>query len=139
MGSTKTLKAGIATAGLLVAGALALSTLSAAAHAGQADPTADASARNCPLSAEESQKLGPAYVTSLKVSGVSCGDAKGVVRAFHDCRHDNGGKDGKCRKKVQGYQCNEGKRNTVPGVQFQARVRCNNDGKRIIHQYSEFL
>ena len=45
-----------------------------------------------------------------------------MIAAYHACRRDNGGADGRCKKKVKGYKCEEGKREGVPGVQYSAKV-----------------
>ena len=45
-----------------------------------------------------------------------------MIAAYHKCRRDNGGADGRCKKKVKGYKCKEGEREGVPGVQYSAKV-----------------
>lgn len=125
----------LATIGVAVAALLGSSALATGASPA-GEPVANASARSCNIDGKQTE-LGASYVTSLKVNGTSCRKAKSVVRGYHACRKDNGGADGKCNKEVQGYSCNEGKRDGVPGVQYSARVRCNRNGARVIHTYTQ--
>ena len=69
---------------------------------------------------------------------MSCGKAKDVIRAFHACRRDNGGADGRCSKKVSGgFKCNEGTRNEG-ATQYFASVSCRKGGKRVKFNYTQF-
>lgn len=95
-----------------------------------------ASAASCDLAGKE-RKLGPTYVTSLSVSGVSCGTGERVVKAYHRCRFSSGGKKGRCSKKVSGYSCSEKRGKAIP-TQFDARVTCKRGSKRVTHTYTQF-
>lgn len=116
--------------GLLLCGlmALALTSLSSAADASRS--------RGCDISGQEDE-LGASYVTSLKVKNTGCGEGKKVVKAFNECRRKNGGANGKCKSRVKGYKCNEGKRSGVPGVQYNATVKCKDGGKKVIFSYTQ--
>ena len=65
---------------------------------------------------------------------MSCRRAKKVVRAYYNCRLDNGGKRGKC-KGVSGYSCSESRSGIR--TQFDARVTCRKGGKRVKHTYTQ--
>ena len=67
----------------------------------------------------------------------SCGTGKGVVKGFNKCRHQNGGRDGKCNSKVKGFKCSEGKRDGVPHVQYSSHVSCKKGGKKVAFSYTQ--
>ncbi len=116
--------------GILLCGlmALTLTSLSSVADGKRS--------RGCDISGQEDE-LGASYVTSLKVKNTGCGEGKKVVKAFNKCRHKNGGANGKCKSRVKGYKCNEGKRSGVPGVQYNATVKCKNGGRKVIFSYTQ--
>ena len=122
---------------IVLTAALAALALSALAGAGaQASAVATAS-KTCSLSTQEQRHLGASYVTSLKVVGTSCSKGKTVVKDFHACRKDNGGKNGKCTSKVDGYSCEEHRYDAVPGVQYNSRVKCEHGDKVVRHTYTQ--
>jgi hypothetical protein len=93
----------------------------------------------CNISGEQ-QDLGASYVTSLKVQGVSCTKGEKVIRAYHQCRHQNGGAAGTCGATVVGFKCKEGKRTGVPNVQYNATAKCHkvsNPSKRVKSRYTQ--
>jgi hypothetical protein len=61
------------------------------------------------------------------------------VRAFHDCRKANGGRDGRCKSRVNGYSCDEGQRTGVQGVRYNATVVCKDGSKKVTHVYDMSL
>jgi hypothetical protein len=79
------------------------------------------------------------YIQQLKVKNTSCGKGWKVVRAFHDCRKENGGRDGRCKSRVKGYKCDEGKRSGVKGVRYSATVVCKDGAKKVKHLYDMSL
>lgn len=97
---------------------------------------ATASAATCKLSSKEQRRLGPTYVTSLKVTKISCRSAKRVVRAYHRCRFRSGGKKGRCRSRVSRYRCKE--RRGGIRTQFSGRVTCKRGRRVIRHTYTQF-
>ena len=97
---------------------------------------AQAELRRCSLAGKE-RRLGATYVTSLKVSGISCRSAEDVVKAFHRCRRANGGADGRCTRQVSGFKCTESRFNKI-STQYDARVSCRRTGKRIDFTYTQF-
>jgi hypothetical protein len=124
----------------VIAAVTALLSLALAAEGGSASPGARASASftACNIDGKQ-QNLGTSYVTALKVAGVSCTKAEKVIKAYHNCRHQNGA-DGKCTHKVLGFSCKDGKRQGVPGVQYNATAKCrkvSNDAKRIKSPYTQ--
>src|SRR5919201_6107628 len=60
----------------------------------------------CDISGKE-RHLGPTYVTSLKVKGVSCRTGERVVRRYYKCRLKSGGRRGRCHSRVMGFSCHE--------------------------------
>jgi hypothetical protein len=115
--------------------ALPLLIVLAVAPAAQAGPTAHA-AKSCSLSSAEKggskpSTLGATYHTSLSARHVSCGKAKKVVKAFHNCR---GSATGHCSS-VKGYSCSE-KRTSSP-VQFESSATCKKGSKRVKFHYSQ--
>ena len=111
-----------------VAVALPSSAAVAAPHAGTAG--------TCSIRGVE-RKLGPTYVTSLKATGTTCGSAKRLVKAFHACRKQNGGKKGYCRRSVNGYRCSE-KRGGI-ATEITGKVTCRNGSATVIHTYTQFI
>jgi hypothetical protein len=81
--------------------------------------------------------LGPTYVTRLSVSGTSCRTGTRVVRAYYECRVDNGGRKGRCTSKVRGFSCSEQRGPSIP-TQFDAKVTCRDGGRRVEHSYTQF-
>jgi hypothetical protein len=80
-------------------------------------------------------KFPPAsYVTSIAAKGVSCGKARKVVKAYHACRRTP---KGKCGRKVLGFKCREGRRQTVPGVQFSVGVSCTKGSAKVNSSYTQ--
>ena len=98
-------------------------------------PTA-ASAASCSVRGQE-RRLGPTYVTKLTVARVSSTAGKRLVRSYYTCRVANGGKDGRCRKRVSGYSCSE-RRTNVISTQYDSRVTCKNGSRRVVHDYTQF-
>lgn len=121
---------GIALASALCAGLIAPSAWASA-------PQATASASSCSLTAKEQRNLGASYVTSLKVSGVSCGKGKGVTLAFNNCRTAGGKPQGKCNRKVGHYTCTEKRYDAVPGVQYSSKVTCRWGQKLVLSTYTQ--
>jgi hypothetical protein len=101
-------------------------------------PSASAS-RNCPLSASQQQNGFPpaSYVTSIRVFNTSCRKGKEVIRAYHRCRKAHGGRNGRCPNRVQRFRCREGARQSVPGVQYSAKVTCTRGARKIVSTYTQ--
>ncbi len=94
-------------------------------------------AKICNISGKE-RKLGATYVTALKVRTVTCGKAEKVVKAYHRCRFDAGGKAGKCSRRVQsGWSCSDRRFNKIR-TQYDARATCKKGDARIWHTYTQF-
>jgi hypothetical protein len=114
--------------------------MGAAAGSGVASPGVHASVSftTCDISGQQT-KLGASYVTSLKVAGVSCTKGTKVIKAYHQCRHQNG-PAGSCGGSVLGFSCKDGKRTGVPDVQYNATAKCRknaNANKRIKSTYTQ--
>jgi hypothetical protein len=116
-------------------------TAAAAAIAGCGGGSSDSSTTAAALSKCDingrQQNLGASYVTSIEVAGVSCGQAEKVVAAYHRCRLQNGGAGGTCKTAVQGFDCTEGARQSVPGVQFNATADCRKGDAEIKSTYTQ--
>jgi hypothetical protein len=79
-------------------------------------------------------------VTSLKVQRVSCAKGEKVIKAYHRCRHLNGGPAGTCGSTLLGFKCKDGKRTRVPNVQYNAAAKCrngSNPSKRVKSRYTQ--
>jgi hypothetical protein len=110
----------------------ALAILPAGAQA--AGPEAVA-AKSCSL-AGKTRSLGPTYVTSLSVKRVSCSKGESLVRAYYNCRLDNGGRKSRCGG-VSGYSCSERRYDAIP-TQFSATATCKKGKKKVVHKYTQF-
>jgi hypothetical protein len=124
-------------AGLAAAAFLATALIATASGSAGASSVATASSTSCDLTVKEQRHLGASYVTSLKVSHVSCTKGKDVVKAFHDCRGESGKPQGKCDHKVLGYSCEEHRFDAVPHVQYNSRVTCTRGDKVVKHTYTQ--
>lgn len=98
--------------------------------------TSTAALSSCDISGKQ-QNLGASYVTSIEVAKVSCGQAEKVVVAYHHCRQGNGGAGGTCNTAVLGFDCTEGPRQSVPGVQFNATADCRKGDAEIKSSYTQ--
>ena len=86
---------------------------------------------------KDGRKLGTTYVTSLKVSHVSCVTAKRLVKAFQACRRANGGVSGHCNKRVSGYRCTERRGDSIP-TQYSAKVNCTRFPRHVRFSYTQY-
>ena len=98
--------------------------------------TTAAALSSCDINGRQ-QDLGASYVTSIQVAGVSCGQAEKVVVAYHRCRLQNGGAGGTCKTAVMGFDCTEGARQSVPGVQYNATADCRKGDVEIKSTYTQ--
>jgi len=98
--------------------------------------TSAAALRSCDINGRQ-QSLGASYVTSIQVATVSCEQAEKVVLAYHHCRLANGGAGGTCNAAVAGFDCTEGARQSVPGVQYNATVDCHKGDAEIKSTYTQ--
>ncbi len=104
---------------------------------GSSDSSSTAAAlSSCNINGRQ-QDLGASYVTSIQVAGVSCGQAEKVVVAYHRCRLQNGGAGGTCKTAVMGFDCTEGARQSVPGVQYNATADCRKGDAEIKSTYTQ--
>jgi hypothetical protein len=121
-----------------LAALLALVAIPAASPARVSGGPEAHAARSCPLSARTQRHLGTTYVLKVGVRGASCRGAKRLVRAYHACRHDNGGADGRCGS-VSGYHCSE-RRFDKSRFSFDARMTCTRGSyKKVTQTYSQNL
>jgi hypothetical protein len=122
----------------LLAAALTLAVVISAAPASAATHVAK-SARSCHLTPHEQRHLGTSYVTSLHVSHTGCSTGKKVVKAFHQCRHKNGGPAGHCNHAVRHFKCSERRYNKLPNVQYDGTVTCKHGAKLVKSTYTQNL
>ena len=107
-----------------------------AAIAALALAPAGSAASTCSVKGKE-QKLGTTYVTTLKVTGVSCSAGEGVVKAFNACRHKKGAA-GRCATKVRKYSCSEKRPAALKGpISYDADVTCKNGARRVLFHYQQ--
>ncbi len=108
----------------------------AAIPAGAASKAPVAKSTSCELTQSETQNgLGASYVYTLNVKGISCEKGKKLVLKFHECRHDNGGRDGTCNG-VKGYSCNTKILDEAP-TQFSAKATCKKGAKKFKQTFGE--
>jgi hypothetical protein len=98
--------------------------------------TTAAALTSCDINGKQ-QNLGASYVTSIEVAKVSCGQAEKVIAAYHQCRLSNGGAGGTCKSPVMGFNCTEGARQSVPGVQYNATADCRKGDSEIKSTYTQ--
>ena len=128
---TRTLRLGIALA--------ATALIAAIPAVASADGPSASASRNCPLSAKQQRNGFPpaSYVTSIRVFNTSCRKGKRVIRAYHRCRASHGGANGRCPNRVLRFRCREGDRESVPGVQYSAKVVCRRGARKIVSTYTQ--
>ena len=105
-----------------------------------ASGVAAAEAKTCTFkNTQEYRELGPTYVFPYQVKGVGCRKGKKVIKAYHACRYakPKGGLKGKCTNPVMGFNCDEGKREGIKGVQYDANVTCRRGDDRVRHHYQQ--
>ncbi len=107
----------------------ALAALAVVAVAG----TGTAAAKSC----KPAKYPGDGYFTSLSVKGTSCASGRTVQKHHYSCRVRNGGKDGRCNKRVDGYSCSE-RRNRI-STEINARVSCKKGSRRVSFTYQQNL
>ncbi len=103
---------------------------------GSSSSTSGAALSSCNINGKQ-QNLGASYVTSIDVATVSCAQAEKVIVAYHRCRLANGGAGGTCKTAVLGFNCTEGSRQSVPGVQYNATVECRKGDSQIKSTYTQ--
>lgn len=124
------MKAGMRTLFAAALAALALAAMTAVP--GGAGASAEKRGA-CDISGIQTE-LGASYVTSVKARNVGCSKALNVVKAYHKCRKDNGGRDGRCGG-VKGYSCSE-KRESSPS-QYNAKAKCEKGDKKVVQTYTQ--
>lgn len=80
---------------------------------------------------------GDGYFTSLSVKVTSCSQGKKVQKAHYNCRLRNGGKDGRCPRRVKGYKCKE-RRNEI-STEINSSVKCRKGSARIRFTFQQNL
>jgi hypothetical protein len=103
---------------------------------GSSGTASTAALTTCDINGKQ-QNLGASYVTTIEVAKVSCGQAEKVVTAYHGCRQQNRGAGGTCDTVVMGFNCTEGQRQEVPGVQFNATADCRKGDAEIKSSYTQ--
>ena len=121
---------------ILIALAAALIAGCGGGSSDNSESTTTSALTNCDINGKQ-QNLGASYVTSIQVAKVSCGQAEKVVLAYHHCRLANGGAGGTCTTAVEGFNCTEGPRQSVPGVQFNASADCRKGDAEIKSTYTQ--
>jgi hypothetical protein len=97
---------------------------------------AGAAAKGCRVD-QSPGAYGPTYTTSEKVVGVSCKDGRGLIRNWDECRRENGGRDGRCRRPGFRFRCSE-RRSNVIRTQYDGKVTCKRGDDRVIFRYTQF-
>lgn len=134
------MKAGTRTLIALGLSALAIGGATTATAGADAGGSGEAAKRaDCKITLALARSTFATYIESLSVKNTSCRKGWKLAKAFHECRKENGGKDGRCKSRVNGYSCDEGKRDGVSGVRYRANVVCKDGSKVVKHQYSMSL
>ena len=81
---------------------------------------------------------GEGYFNDLTVKGTSCPAGRQVQKSHYKCRVRNGGRDGRCKSRVEGYSCKE-RRGARSSVEYNAIVTCTRGSKRVRWQYQQNL
>ena len=84
---------------------------------------------------ETRDDLSASYVYSLKVRNLSCDRGEKLVKKFHQCRHDNGGRNGHCNG-VKGFSCKEKKLDSSPTL-LQAKGKCVKGSQKFVNTFGE--
>ena len=121
---------------IALAAAMAIAVVAGASASAAVQP-AKGGGKSCHLSASQGRHLGTSYVTSLKVKHTGCSSGKKVVKAFHVCRHKNGGPAGHCNHAVRGYHCSEKRYDKLPHVQYDGTVTCKHGRKLVKSTYTQ--
>jgi hypothetical protein len=122
--------------GAALACGLAAVAIAAVPGAAAGAGSATASKAECQLTAAEiNGGLVASYVYSLKVRNVSCEKGKKLVAKFHQCRHDNGGRNGHCSS-VKGYNCKEKQLDSSEQL-LQAKATCKKGSKKFKQTFGE--
>jgi hypothetical protein len=133
------MKAGFKTTLAVGLSALALGAATSATAGADATSATHAKRADCKITLALARSTYATYIQQLKVRNTSCGKGWKLLKAFHECRKENGGKDGRCKSQVLGYNCDEGKRSGVKGVRYSATVVCKNGSKKVKHLYDMSL
>lgn len=131
------MKAGIRIWGRAVTAAIAAALVLAipvGAGADSGDQASAATKRGSCLGSAGSRNLGADYVYKLRAN-FSCDRAKKLTKQFHQCRHDNGGWNGKCPS-IKGFSCSQKKLDSSPTL-YQAKARCEKGGKKFKNVFGE--
>lgn len=116
---------------LMLVAAVAALALAALALAGPGAPAAHA--RSCP----QVDLPGNGYITSLRVTNVSCRRGKEVAVAYARCRLRKG-RTGRCTSRVLRYSCKETKRRRI-ATEINALVTCTRGSRKVVHTYQQNL
>jgi hypothetical protein len=119
----------------LLAGAMTLAACGGGDDGGESGSEPAAAA--CNIDGKQ-RDLGASYVTSLEATGVECAQAEKIVREYHACRLAQG-PEGVCAKPVSGFSCEEGEKEGVPDIQFNATMTCTSGDQRVVSTYTQNL
>ena len=88
---------------------------------------------------KNSDKFGPSYVTSLHVTNTTCKRGEEVIRAYQKCRHQHGGRKGRCptSARPEGYRCTATQSRNAN--ELTGKATCRKGTVRIVHTYTEFI
>lgn len=112
--------------------AATIAALLLAAPSIAADPVATAAAK-CSVKGKE-RNLGATYVTSVRATGLSCRKALARVKAYHACRRERGGADGRCPR-FDGWKCSESR--TTSPTQYDSTATCRKGDRQVKQKYTQ--
>jgi hypothetical protein len=79
--------------------------------------------------------LSASYVYKISARNLSCDRAVKLVKQYHQCRHDNGGWNGKCGG-FKGFSCSQKKLDSTNTV-LQAKGKCAKGSQKFVNVFSE--
>lgn len=113
-----------------------LGALVALAASVLADDVQAVSFKSCVLSDREARPPAgkPTYNLTVKRSGVPCGTAKKVVKAFHQCRSTSAAS---CKRKLLGRWRCTGKKESSTSTLFYGTLNCSSGKRRVRSSYQQ--
>ena len=79
--------------------------------------------------------LSASYVYKISARNLSCDRAVNLVKQYHQCRHDNGGWNGKCGG-FKGFSCSQKKLDST-SAQLQAKGKCVKGSQKFVNVFAE--
>jgi hypothetical protein len=82
-----------------------------------------------------SDNFSASYVYKISARNLGCDRAKKLVKEYHQCRHQNGGWNGKCAR-FSGFSCSQTKLDSSPQL-LQAKGKCVKGSHQFVNVFGE--